>query len=374
MTVAPPLELESRLRLVMRQHDITLQRLTELVGLSRKTTALYLRLSRQNPVTRKRIEDSARLLFLEFDAPFPARPWEAIRERTPTRQETAPGSDLPEEIMTTPNPRLLPLEALQHFRLSADPFDDVDGMRLHMSARTKFNRAHLVRAIQQRRMAAIIAPPGGGKSTLLRLLHSQIVAQGVRVLWLTPGNLARGTISEGSLATAILRDLGLDVPNGAEQRGEALREGLERRCKAGEFPALVIDEGQDLTTQGLIACKRIYDSFTFNRSLAVIIAGQPPLLRRLRHDPKVAEVAGRMLVVEIPKMTSQEVRDYVNHRCELVGVNGDALFTDAGLSALQDVGGHNPLWINALCQAALEAGWQLGLERIDTDAVMASRR
>ena len=359
---------ETVLLVAMQRAGIPQAALRRAVGVAHSTVADHLRGKRadgDSTPMRRRLEDAARRLFQERSVPFPSNPWAEPAANTDTNP--MPGA----EPMTIPTARLLTLEDLDAVGIDRDPFDDSPGMRLHLSRRTTFNRSALIRAIEQRRMVSVVAPAGGGKSTLLRLLHAQIQASKTPVLWLTPGNLDRSTITEGSLAAAMLRDLNQDVPATAEERGEALRKELKRRCDAGEFPVLVIDEGHDLIARGLIALKRLWDSFTFHRSLAVIIAGQLPLLRTLRHDARVQEVTGRMLVLEIPPMSPADVREYVDHRCDVAGVDAVKLFAEDAFPAIVRRGGTFPLWVNAICQAAIQQARELGLGQVTADAVFA---
>jgi type II secretory pathway predicted ATPase ExeA/lambda repressor-like predicted transcriptional regulator len=363
----------TRLRAALRDHGVSVRGVARKAGCARSTASDCLHGSSQAPDVRLRLVVASRAL----GVPVPGDPWELVPDSSPgraPRPSTTTPTTTDTELIPTKHP--LDFDTLQYWKVPGlrDPFDELQADRLWRPPRLRWVQDQLVRAIRQRTMAAIVGDVGRGKSTLLRALHYECEKKyGDRVIWLTPGNLHRGTITEGGLAAAMLRDLGGDERHAtlpSEVRGDRLRATLQQRCDAGQFPVLAIDEAHDLSEAGLIAIKRIWDSFTFNRALAVILCGQRPLRRTLETNHNVREVAGRTQLLDLPDLGADEATEYLGYRLGLVDLSLEDLFEDGAVEVLVNRGGRSPLWLDALASRALTHAAHRGAKQI-TRAIAA---
>lgn len=362
----------------------------------RDTAADYFhgRLKRPKADTQRRLVTSARAAGVRVGAD----PWRLVtptkgtdppkhgrRTKSKTATTATPTSTTPkasrvaepllqEDEEVIPTRTVLEFHELQHFGLEADPFADT--REFWVSPNIEYLRRTLVTAIVARQIVAMCGEVGSGKSTLLRALHAKVHERNAPVVWMTPGNLDRGAITVSALAGAMLRDLqveGRGSLTSAEQRGEALRQELERRVLEGEHPVLVIDEAHEMSVDGLIAVKRVWDSFTFNKALAVLLVGQLPLKTMLERNPNVREVSGRTTVRTIAPLRTEEIAEYLTWRFEkLAKTDIKKVFAPDTFQALERRGAGGmggPLWVDARAGAAMRLAKHLGERRVTAEIV-----
>jgi len=266
-------------------------------------------------------------------------------------------------------------EVLQHFGLPDDPFDDPESPEdIWRGGRIKFIEKVLWKGLMRRRIIALVAPPGGGKTKLVRRLNALAKTQEqVRLIY--PSSLDRRRISVNGLAVAILLELtGRDTSNmGQEARSKLLLDTLRERGRADEVPCLLIDEAHDLSDTALIAIKRIWDSQLQFRELSVILVGQPPLLARLRGEQQLRELALRTTPIEVGEL-GQHCGSYLRWRFSRVADadgnvgNADRVFTEGAIEFIAGKG-RTPASINNLCVAAMTQAHRIGEERVTAEIV-----
>jgi len=371
----------TRLRIALIEAGVSMQSVARAVGYAKETVrrAITGEVDLVDPDMKMVIESYVRDLGVTWNGD----PWDRVpsppaaqggpKRRNPTTTTpVAVDNDATEE-----DPNVIPTKIYldpddwQHFGLKTDPWDELELEDCWTSPRIQYNERTMLRAIQRRQILAVVGEVGSGKSTQLRRLHARLAIEMPRVLWLSPGNLNRDEISEGAIATAILRDLGTGdfVSKAAESRGDLLRQELTRRTGEGDFPVLTIDEAHDMSIEGLIGIKRVWDSFTFNRALAVLLVGQLSLKQALQRDPRCRELAGRTQVLEIPPMSVDEVGSYIHHRVALAGGDPGKVFDRSAVEALVHRGAVAPLWIDALAAQAMRHARNTG-HRTVTAAVV----
>lgn len=284
------------------------------------------------------------------------------------RARGLPTTDNPEEDVMQPTREFLEPEELEYFGLSADPFEDLQDPEDIWRPRDLVRVLTAVeKTVERLSILAVVAPPGAGKSTLMRCFNAEAArAKGLRLV--TPATIDRRRITSAALAVAIIRDLtGRETSSmAAEPRSDMLRAVLEDQAQAGHRPALVIDEAHQLKPQALIDLKQIWDSHLLFRRIALIIVGQPALEARLRSDPAVREVAGRTRIVRLDPI--KDAGDYMRWRFARVESDADKIFTPEAYRALAKAGAY-PLWINNLAVGAMRSAHQLGSDQVGVEHV-----
>lgn len=283
--------------------------------------------------------------------------------RSTDRSTTPPTPEEP-EMQTIAREYLSP-EELAHFELPEDPFEDpVSPEDLYLPAGLVNVERQLQRAIQGRKIVALVAPPGAGKSALLRRLWAASYRQ-KRINLIAPALMDRRRVTLATLTVAMLRDLtDRDTSNmAAESRAQFLRTTLAAQVEAAQYPVLFLDEAHDLRGDALIAIKRLWDSHTLFRQLSVLMVGQAPLAMRLRTDPTLAELTGRTQILDLPGFAPDAVAAYLDWRFARVGAQLGASFETTALRAIADRS-DRPLWINNLAVLALRYARSIGDRKV----------
>ena len=312
----------------------------------------------------------------------PDEPWAPAQtdltaaERMPrsTRTRFTPPAQQPDqETPVIPSRTDLEPADLAWFGLVDDPFDlPLPADKTWTCGRTEYVDQAFTRAVRRQRIVAIVGDVGAGKTTLLRRLHWTLEHDPqLAVRFMTPGNLDRASLDEGSLSAAMLRDLGGGdgYTASAELRGETLRRLLAQRRSEGEHPVLVIDEAHRMSNRGLIAVKELWDSFTFEQALSVVLVGQLALRIRMETDPRLKELTGRSRIVELPRLREAELASYLNFRMQLGGRALSDVFDRGAMTALIRRHAVYPLWIDAMASQAMAKARQVGSKKVTAEIV-----
>jgi type II secretory pathway predicted ATPase ExeA len=326
------------LREVLAERGVSIRRLAEIIGVAERSARRWVN-GDAAPTGAARVQLAACLAPIRLDDVVVSSPPPVA---SPAAAPMPTEGERPMEI--TPREFLDP-EDLDHFGLSADPFDLLlDPEDIYLSPRLQNIERTLHQTVTRRGMVALTGDPGSGKSTILRRLHARYLRdQRIRII--APASLNRKKVTHAVLAVSILRDLiGRDTTSmSMEARDELLRTTLAEQVSAGRYPVLFIDEAHLLSNDALIALKHLWDSHTLLQQLAILLIGQSPLAARLREDPSIREVVGRMRLVALGKI-GDDTAGYLRWRFEKVGGDADKVFTPDAYRALA-LRGEGPLWV-----------------------------
>lgn len=299
-----------------------------------------------------------------FDATVSPAPPRTV-SASPRRKGASIPPLTPEEIaaMQVSTAEMLSLETMTRFKLTDDPFDGPDRPDdIWMGPSLTWAETSLERVLRRFGIAAVVAPPGGGKSTLLRRLHGRMERNN-KIRLIAPATLDRRAVTPAALAVAILRDLtGQETSGwGHERRSHALRQTLQDQNQNSITPTLFIDETHLLPNTALISIKQIWDSHTDFKQLAVLMVGQPPLKARLHSDTGLRELAGRTSLLELPPL-GKATADYLRWRFSRVGADADVVFDAGAYKALELA--EYPLWINNAAMRAMNYATRSGERQV----------
>ena len=211
-----------------------------------------------------------------------------------------------------------------------------------------------------RGFTALIAPPGMGKTSLLRHFLNDIQ------------NLARTAFlfdvqcEPIELLNCMLRDLGV-VPgrNGIEMR-EQLKDILVSEANAGRTLVVVIDEAQTLSDVQL-EMLRLLSNFETRRAklMQIVLAGQPALADTLM-KPSLEQLRQRVSTTcRLDPLTQKETASYIDYRLKQAGYNGPALFTEEALGLIAEASHGIPRTINNLCFNSLSLCCALRAKKVE---------
>jgi general secretion pathway protein A len=226
--------------------------------------------------------------------------------------------------------------------------------------------AHLLYGIEQGEgFIEVVGQIGTGKTTLCRTLLER-VGNDVEVAFIfNPSG------SEIELLAAISREFGL--PTAARSRSELIDElnrFLLQQRASGRRAVLVIDEAQYLEPQVLEQIRLLSNLETEREKLIqIVLIGQPELDANLAR-PDMQQLRQRITVRwKLEPFNRAEVRDYLEHRLRVAGLDDPNLFTSGGVCAIYRASRGVPRLINALADRALLAGYSRGKRRIDARIV-----
>lgn len=190
---------------------------------------------------------------------------------------------------------------------------------------------------------------GTGKTTLLQHLM-RAVGHEVRIAL-----LSNATGERGDLLRWVL--LALEQKTTREETYIELFERFQTfliaEYAAGRRVAIVIDEAQSLTREGLEEL-RMFTNINNGKDelLQLILVGQPEL-RDIIQRPDMTQFAQRVSsAFHLPAMTEQMVRDYIVHRLQVAGGDPKIFTVSAQDEIYRQTGGVARL-VNQLCDLSM---------------------
>ena len=179
----------------------------------------------------------------------------------------------------------------KYFKIKQEPFSTTpDPQFLYRSAMHQEALERLIASVSMRRgINAIIAEPGLGKSTLIRMMLSGL-QDSVNFAW-----VFNTTMEAADLLKFIARDFGFTPKS--EQKSELLLELYSffiQEHEDGHIPLLIIDEAQNLCAEALEEIRQLSNLETVNRKLVQIILSGQPQLNAMLQKPELQQLNQRI--------------------------------------------------------------------------------
>ena len=252
------------------------------------------------------------------------------------------------------------------YGLSEKPFSILpDPSFLFMGQRHALAYSMLEYGVDHRAgFTAITGEVGGGKTTLIRRLLSQLDDDvSVGLISNTPGDI-------GELLRWVL--LAFGQPYEAEHKValfDQLTQFLIGEYAKGKRTVLIIDEAQNLDVRTLEELRMLSNiNADKDQLLQLVLVGQPEL-KQLLQRPELRQFAQRISSdFHIPPLTSAEVGEYIAHRLHVAGCDRP-LFDDDAVVAIARASEGVPRRVNVLCDTALVYGFSSNQPVITADVV-----
>jgi type II secretory pathway predicted ATPase ExeA len=228
----------------------------------------------------------------------------------------------------------------------------------------------LLRAVEQRSSAALVAPAGTGKTALLRALIDKLPEARYRVHYVKVACLSKRDMCRE-----------IAVACGAQPAGSypmLVRRLQERFMTAtstdGVRPVLVLDEAHDLRPE-VLDMLRILTNFEMDSRLvlSIVLAGQTPLRAMLRSETHEAIARRLAHIASLRLLTREESQRYIAHRCTIAGAT-TVPFASAALDGLHEIACGNLRAIDQVAGKALEVAHDAGVTVVDANHVVQARR
>ncbi len=259
------------------------------------------------------------------------------------------------------------------FGLKEKPFNvTADPNFLFLSRKHKEALAHLLYGIKERKgFLEITGEIGTGKTTLCRALLNQLDNNTTKTAFIW-----NPTLSRVQLLKAIVTDLGIKLKARSSseiifQLNKFLIEQLSSSCNV----VLIIDEAQNLKNSLLEEIRMLSNLETEKEKLLqIVFVGQPELRDKLK-DPSLRQLRQRIGIrYHILPLDRDEVGDYIKHRLNIAGSNGNILFHPEALDEIFRYSNGIPRLINILCDKALLLAYVLEKTEIGGDTIRKSMR
>ena len=212
---------------------------------------------------------------------------------------------------------------------------------------------------------ALIAKPGMGKTTLVFQLLKQL-EQTCRAIF-----LFQTQCDSRELLRYLLSGLGLDAAGqDIVTMHERLNQLLARELLAGRRFVLIIDECHNLDNSVLETVRLLSDFETPSAKLMqILLVGQTQLADKLSR-PSLTQLRQRISILSrLEPLTRAETVGYIEHRLQVAGYRGRALFTTGALERILAHSEGIPRNVNNLCFNALLVGYAAGRKQIDSAVV-----
>jgi len=244
------------------------------------------------------------------------------------------------------------------FSLTPDP------RFLFLSKNHKEAFAHLLYGINNRAgFIALTGEVGSGKTTVLRALLNQLDADHhCTALIFNP------CLSPPELIQNINREFGIPTnTSSSSSLLDGLNPFLLQQNAEGRTVVLVIDEAQDLQAPVLEQIRLISNLETErDKLIQIVLSGQPELVQILKRK-EMQQLSQRITVrYHLQPMDFQDTVAYINHRLEVAGRRGGAIFSGGALKLIYRYSKGLPRLINAVCDRALLAGYTRDTVRINS--------
>ena len=141
---------------------------------------------------------------------------------------------------------------------------------------------------------------------------------------------------------------------------------LIEQYAAGRKVLLVVDEAQNLSNRVLEDIRLLSGvETTKDKTLRIILAGQPELNDKLR-SPELVQLAQRIrLRFHLTALSRQDLSAYVRHRLEVAGSGRREIYTEDALSLVYRYTGGVPRLVNTLCDTAMMSAFAIEKNVVD---------
>jgi general secretion pathway protein A len=198
-------------------------------------------------------------------------------------------------------------------------------------------------------LTVITGEVGTGKTTLVQALLRQIEAD------VTVGLISNARGDRGDLLRWVLNSL--DVPCDARADYVALFQQFQdfvvEEYADGRHVVLIVDEAQNLGVDTLEELRMLTNiNAGKDEVLQILLVGQPEL-RDLIRQPRLRQFAQRVTAVyHLDPMDRSTTRQYIRHRLQYAGGQGDEISPSA-ITLIHNEAGGVPRVINKLCDLSL---------------------
>lgn len=249
------------------------------------------------------------------------------------------------------------------FEMKATPFvRDVPASRLYRSPQIDDAVGRLKYAVDKQKFATVMAEPGCGKSTLIRMFISELPKDRYLTLYLSDSNLTPRWLYGG-----LLNQLGLEPRFYRGDSKADLQKELETVWSVqGRRVVCILDEAHLLEKETLEEFRFLLNTeYDSKSNLALILVGQKELWENKLRRKKYAAIRQRVdISIVLDRLDQSEVGKYIRAHLDYAGYMGE-LFTSDAEEEIYRISGGIPRMINRICEKTLMYAYQQQKRMID---------
>ena len=228
----------------------------------------------------------------------------------------------------------------------------------------------LLRCVEARMSGALIAPPGSGKTALVRQVIEELSEARYRTNYVKVTDL-----SKRDICREIAYACGVSPAGSYPALVRRLQEGFETTSSVdGLRPVLILDEAHDLRPD-VLGMLRVLTNFQMDSRLvlSVLLCGQPPLKALLARDEQEAVARRLFHYATLRPLTREELSGYLTHRCTVAGAKSFP-FDQGATDAIFEISRGNLRAADSLALKSLQKAGLLKLKVAGSGQVLEARK
>lgn len=231
-------------------------------------------------------------------------------------------------------------------------------------------RDNIVRAVDKRMSAALIAAAGSGKSTVVRAVMARLPQARYVTHYVKCTDIGKRDMCREIACVCGVQAAGF-FPTLLRRIQEKFESSLS---DSGRRPVLFLDEAHDLRPE-VLAMLRVLTNFQMDSKLvlSVVLAGQPPLGKLLSQDDQSAVARRIVHYATLRPLSRDETAKYIEYRMVVAGAR-QSPFDDASLDAIYEIAQGNLRITDNLALESLELAAAAKLKVVSAQHVAAARR
>lgn len=251
----------------------------------------------------------------------------------------------------------------EHFGLTEAPFKITPDTRLFFpgGSRGAILDAIVYAIVNGEGIVKVVGEVGSGKTMLCRMLEVKL-PESVEVVY-----LANPSLSADDILHAVAFEMALPLPPGAGRLEvmHALHARLLEKHAADRQVVVFVEEAQRMPLDTLEEIRLLSNLETErHKLLQIVLFGQPELDRNLRpaHIRQLKERITHSFF--LPRLTAEEIREYLDFRMRNAGYRGPSLFAPAAVGRIAKASQGLIRRVNILADKSLLAAYSMGVHEV----------
>lgn len=249
------------------------------------------------------------------------------------------------------------------FEMRNTPFvRNVPADRLYRSPQIDDAIGRLKYTAKNQKFATVMAEPGCGKSTLIRMFVNELPKDKYLTLYLSDSKLTPRWLYAG-----LLNQLGLEPRFYRGDSKDDLQKELDTIWKIqGRRVVCILDEAHLLEKETLEEFRFLLNTdYDSESNLSLILVGQKELWERKLRLKTYAAIRQRVdISIVLGRLDQAEVRKYIRSHLDYAGYDGE-LFTSDAEEEIYRISGGIPRMINRICEKTLMYAYQQQKRMVD---------
>lgn len=251
----------------------------------------------------------------------------------------------------------------QFFEMEHTPFvRNIPTSRLYTSKKIEEAIGRLKYTVDNKRFTAVMADPGCGKSTLMRMFVDTLPKEKYLALYLSDSKLTPRWLYAG-----LLDQMGLEAKINRGDSKRILQKEIENVSRSqGRNVVCILDEAHLLDKETLEEFRFLLNrNFDSESPMALILVGQKELWEQKLRLQSYAAIRQRIYMkIFIERLDMSETRGYISAHLNYAGCRTE-LFTSDAEEEIYRISGGVPREINAVCEKSLLYAYQQQKRLID---------